>query len=110
MDIKELVAAIEAATRHGNRVKVVEVGPKDYVIMKAMNMLRDMENKLEPLLLLREALLDTIQGIVFTEDEQNAEYTITVDEQHSVIFRVKDGDFAFEATCDCDHPDHKDMH
>lgn len=106
MNIEDIVREIGISMGRGE-VKLVEVTPKDFTIMKAVELLRQMEKKIEPLLLVRECLVDTLKDIVFEKGTQDAEYTIVVDEHHSVIFSMKAGEFDMEATCDC--PDHKEQ-
>lgn len=104
MNIQDILASMSAD--RNQRVKLVELGPKDFVLVKALDLLREMERKIEPMLIIRQALVDTLQDMVFEKGAKEGRHEIKLDTEHSVIFTLKDGEFEIEASCECEH--HKD--
>jgi hypothetical protein len=84
-------------------ISVVLLEDKDLAIMKALAPLRALEAKLDPLLDIHDILQTAIQIIVFDGKQEDDRYEIKLDENHTVIFEIKDGKFSIDQTCTCEH-------
>jgi hypothetical protein len=88
-------------------VKVIVLADKDVAIMKGLQTLHVMEEKISPLLEVFDMMKVALATLVF-KDAKDGEYKIELDDKHSAVFTMKDGEFDYEMTCDCEHAEGED--
>lgn len=84
-------------------IAIAFLNEKDHAIMKAMVPLRSLEAKMDPLMDIHDLLKSAIEILVFGDKKEDATYEIKLDDNHSMIFEMKDGKFGIDQTCTCDH-------
>ena len=88
-------------------VAVLKVSSKDAEILGIFTTLRQLDetisSRLEPLMKLRDILMDATGKVVFGDSKEDARHEIVLDPNHSLIFTMKDGKFDYAQTCNCEH-------
>lgn len=82
---------------------LVDLEPRDATILDGISALQRMHAKIESGIVLYEALEEILKGTIFGATDGNGRHEIKLDEQHSIVCTLKDGEFSWEQTCNCDH-------
>jgi hypothetical protein len=82
--------------------KVIVLSGKDAAIMKGLQSLHMMEEKLAPLLQVADLMKTGLALLVFGEANEG-EHTIILDENHSAVFKLVNGELEYDMVCNCAH-------
>lgn len=92
-------------------ITVLKLSADEGEMLHAFSTLRTVDEKIQekvaPLMAIRDILALAVQFAVFKDDKQDAIKEIKLDDNHSIVFTLKDGKFDYDQTCNC--PEHQEQ-